>query len=120
MSWARSVQCQLLRKPLGKLAFTATSGVRGAWLQGGAEAWPAIIVSLAMLIVLPMRIPARSAPLVEHDIITRSFPMRPLGQVRPGMRQRTGVRPHAIYKAELRSRLKALAPRSVLDVGCGD
>lgn len=47
--------------------------------------------------------------------------MRPLGSVRPGMPAPSpGERPHAVYKAELRERLSRLAPRSVLDVGCGD
>ena len=45
--------------------------------------------------------------------------MRPLGQFRPGVPQRTAARPHTIYKAEMRARLNALAPGSVLDVGCG-
>jgi SAM-dependent methyltransferase len=29
-------------------------------------------------------------------------------------------RPHAMYKAEMRARLRALQPKSLLDVGCGD
>lgn len=47
--------------------------------------------------------------------------MRPLGQFRPGMPAPTpaDARPHAIYKAEMRARLRAFAPDSVLDVGCG-
>lgn len=46
--------------------------------------------------------------------------MRPLGRLRAGMPARAAPRAHAVYKAELRDRLVALEPRSLLDVGCGE
>ncbi|WP_338425811.1 class I SAM-dependent methyltransferase [Sphingopyxis kveilinensis] len=48
--------------------------------------------------------------------------MQPLGAVRPDMSAPSPVRtrPHGFYKSELRARLRDLAPRSLVDVGCGE